>query len=218
MTKEISARAAVGMPEAHEPEPVSATVSPHGMAAAVPVAPAVAPLRFTLVRWHLRRQRLLQQRKSQCQTNLLALNAIMEAARAGDAGKGFAVVANEVKEFARQTAKATQSVTRKMGAIQKNSSRAVGAIGNIAAAVDKLNAISGTIAAAVEQQTVSTNEVSCGIHDARDNVKPISTSVQLVSTTADENSAAASKTLDVSNGLSTLAEKLKEIVRRVKIV
>lgn len=149
------------------------------------------------------------------QTNLLALNATIEAARAGEAGKGFAVVANEVKELAKQTAKATNDITNKIGAIQKDTQDAVGAIGGISEAVEKLNGISGVIATAVEEQTATTNEVSRVVLEARKGVESIASTVKVVSSAATESMTSSDQTLESSRGLSSLAEKLSALVRAV---
>lgn len=90
------------------------------------------------------------------QTNLLALNATIEAARAGEAGKGFAVVANEVKELAKQTAKATEDIGRRIEAIQADTKGAVDAIAQIGGVISQINDIQSTIASAVEEQTATT--------------------------------------------------------------
>jgi methyl-accepting chemotaxis protein len=151
------------------------------------------------------------------QTNLLALNATIEAARAGDAGKGFAVVANEVKELAKQTAKATDDITNRIGTIQKDSQGAVEAIGSIAKVIEKLNGISTSIAAAVEEQTATTNEVARVVQESNKGVEGISQTIKVVSATAQEGATGANQTLDAARSLSQLAEKLKDLVREIKV-
>ena len=100
------------------------------------------------------------------QTNLLALNATIEAARAGEAGKGFAVVANEVKELAKETAKATEEIGRKIEAIQIDTKSAVQVIGEIGSIINQINDTSNSIASAVEEQTATTNEMGRNINEA----------------------------------------------------
>lgn len=148
------------------------------------------------------------------QTNLLALNATIEAARAGEAGKGFAVVANEVKELAKQTAKATNDITNKINAIQQDTQSAVEAISGISQAVEKLNGISGVIAAAVEEQTATTNEISRVVVESKQGVESIATIVRSVSSAAIENTEASNQTLSASKDLAALATKLNALVAK----
>jgi methyl-accepting chemotaxis protein len=148
------------------------------------------------------------------QTNLLALNATIEAARAGEAGKGFAVVANEVKELAKQTAKATDDITNKIGAIQSDTKNAIDSIAGITHAVEKLNGISTVIATAVEEQTATTNEISRVVVESKKGVESIASTIKSVSFAASESMAGSSQTLDAAKGLADLAIKLQALTKK----
>jgi methyl-accepting chemotaxis protein len=146
------------------------------------------------------------------QTNLLALNATIEAARAGESGKGFAVVANEVKELAKQTAKATEEISQKIEAIQSDTKAAVGAIGEIGTIINQINDISNSIASAVEEQTVTTNEINRSMAEASKGVGDISKNITGVAMAAKDTTQGANDTQKAAQELSQMAARLQSVV------
>jgi methyl-accepting chemotaxis protein len=146
------------------------------------------------------------------QTNLLALNATIEAARAGEAGKGFAVVANEVKELARQTAKATEEIGTKIGGVQGSADAAVKVIQGVAQIIGKINEISTTIAGAIEEQNAATAEISRNVSEAARGTAEVSQNIIAVSDAAQDTGRAAEEIKSASGGLSAEAERLNGAV------
>ncbi len=151
------------------------------------------------------------------QTNLLALNATIEAARAGEAGKGFAVVANEVKELAKETAKATEDISRKIDAIQGDTTEAVKAIKEIRGIIGQVNDISATIASAVEEQTATTNEIGRNVAQAAQGATDIARNITGVAESARNTAAGATQTQAAAGALSQMAGELQQMVSQFKI-
>jgi len=147
------------------------------------------------------------------QTNLLALNATIEAARAGEAGKGFAVVANEVKNLANQTSRATGQISDQITAVQEQTHNALTAIEGISGIISNMNEISGTIAAAVEQQGSATTEIARNVELAALGTSEVSTNIGSVQQAAEETGHTAEQIHSAASELSEQAEKLKEQVR-----
>ncbi len=146
------------------------------------------------------------------QTNLLALNATIEAARAGDAGKGFAVVANEVKELAQETAKATESISRRVDAIQAHTTQVVVAMEQIESVIVEISESQSTIAAAFEEQTATTHEIGRAANDAATGSTEISANITGV---ADAARSAAEGAIDAQRSAARLSEMASELTQLV---
>ena len=146
------------------------------------------------------------------QTNLLALNATIEAARAGEAGRGFAVVASEVKTLASQTAKATEEIATQIGAIQGSTAQAVEAIRQISGVMGDISRFTSTIAASVEEQSASTQEIGRNVHEAATGARELAGNMATVTEAIEETNRSATHVLDASSALTAQAGTLQQAV------
>jgi methyl-accepting chemotaxis protein len=143
------------------------------------------------------------------QTTLLALNSTIEAARAGEAGRGFAVVATEVKALAVQTQSATEEITRKIEALQRDAAGSVDAVHRISQAIEAIRPVFETVNGAVAEQNRTTGEMSDNAAQASQFIVSVGDSAAEIDVATKEAAAHGESVASAGKAVTTFAQKLK---------
>jgi methyl-accepting chemotaxis protein len=143
------------------------------------------------------------------QTTLLALNSTIEAARAGAAGRGFAVVASEVKALAVQTQNATEEITRKIDALQRDAGGSVDAVHRISQAIEAIRPVFENVNGAVAEQNQTTSEMSDNAASASHFIVSVGDSAAEIDSATREAEAHGESVARAGNAVTMFAQKLK---------
>ncbi|MET4389494.1 methyl-accepting chemotaxis protein [Bradyrhizobium sp. F1.4.3] len=143
------------------------------------------------------------------QTTLLALNSTIEAARAGAAGKGFAVVATEVKALAVQTQGATEEISRKIDALQRDAAGSADAVHRISQAIEAIRPVFDTVNGAVAEQNATTGEVSGNAASASQFIISVGESAAEIDAATKAAETHGENVASAGKAVTTFAQKLK---------
>ena len=143
------------------------------------------------------------------QTTLLALNSTIEAARAGDAGRGFAVVATEVKALAVQTQSATEEITRKIEALQRDAAGSADAVHRISQAIEAIRPVFENVNGAVAEQNRTTGEMSDNAASASHFIASVNDSAAEIDSATREAAGHGEEVASAGRAVNLFAEKLR---------
>jgi methyl-accepting chemotaxis protein len=143
------------------------------------------------------------------QTTLLALNSTIEAARAGTAGRGFAVVATEVKALAVQTQQATEEISKKIDALQKDAAGSVDAVHRISQAIEAIRPVFENVNGAVAAQNETTGEMSSNVATASHFIVSVGDSAAEIDSATKEAEAHGERVASAGKAVTMFAQKLK---------
>jgi methyl-accepting chemotaxis protein len=143
------------------------------------------------------------------QTTLLALNSTIEAARAGEAGRGFAVVATEVKALAVQTQNATEEITKKIEALQRDAAGSVDAVHRITQSIEAIRPVFENVNGAVAEQNATTGEMADNAASASSFIASVGDSASEIDTATKEAEAHGESVAKAGRAVTAFAQKLK---------
>ena len=143
------------------------------------------------------------------QTTLLALNSTIEAARAGEAGRGFAVVATEVKALAVQTQNATEEISKKIEALQRDAAGSVDAVHRISQAIEAIRPVFANVNGAVAEQNQTTGEMSDNATSASRFIVSVGDSACEIDSVTKEAEAHGESVAKAGQAVKMFAQKLK---------
>ncbi|HEX9360126.1 MAG TPA: methyl-accepting chemotaxis protein [Bradyrhizobium sp.] len=143
------------------------------------------------------------------QTTLLALNSTIEAARAGAAGRGFAVVASEVKALAVQTQNATEEITKKIDALQRDAAGSVDAVHRISQAIAAIRPVFENVNGAVAEQNETTSEISDNAATASHFIVSVGDSAAEIDSATRDAEAHGESVAAAGKAVTMFAQKLK---------
>src|SRR5947207_8916399 len=143
------------------------------------------------------------------QTTLLALNSTIEAARAGEAGRGFAVVATEVKALAVQTQNATEEITKKIEALQRDAAGSVDAVHRISQAIEAIRPVFENVNGAVAEQNATTGEMADNAASASRFIVSVGDSATEIDSAAKAAEAHGENVASAGKAVTTFMQKLK---------